>query len=511
MLHIRNSMTGSKEKFVPINYPDVLIYACGVTTYDLCHIGHATQALAFDLIVNYLRFIGYRVKYVRNFTDVDDKIINAAKEQKIAPIDLSAKMIDSACKNYQSLNISSPDHEPKVSEMIEEIIKFIQKLIEKKLAYSTDQGHVYFNVDGFSDYGKLSNRSLDQSLNLTRDTVSEGKKHSHDFALWKAVTDGSISWESPWSSGRPGWHIECSTMIAQTLGKSIDIHGGGRDLLFPHHENEIAQSQGCFDQQFVKYWMHSGLITVDGQKMSKSLGNQITIDQFLLHHPAELLRFYCYSHHYRSDIDFNHRQLKKLEKKLLYYYCSLKIINQIISSHLLSEKLNHQDYQLESSQQSNNHSFDVYFDYQSMKQSIYSGLNDDFNSPLVLSQLGKYFTKARSLIEKIENCSNLSQSPESSQHIFIQLHIFKRYLKDISEIFKLLADDPDNFIHQLKQKFLVKIGLTNQDLLTQINLRNHARSIKNYSLADQIRKELLSKGILLCDQDNFTEWTINHD
>ena len=280
-MKIYNSLTKKKEDFIPIEKDNVKMYACGITVYDDSHIGHARQAITYDMVCCYLRFIGYNVKYVRNYTDVDDKIIARANALNMNALEYSEDRIKDAEEVFKRLGVDVADVKAKASENIENIIDFVSKLIEKGYAYPTEKGDVYFDVKKFKEYGKLSKINIDDLLNGVRKDVEEGKKDPIDFALWKSAKTGEISWKSPWGDGRPGWHIECSTMVLNNLGETIDIHGGGKDLVFPHHENEIAQSEALTGKPLAKYWIHNGLIKINGQKMSKSLGNSLTIKQAL--------------------------------------------------------------------------------------------------------------------------------------------------------------------------------------------------------------------------------------
>ena len=270
-MKIINSMTGKKEEFVPIKDGELKMYACGITVYDLSHIGHARQAIVYAMITEYFRYKGYKVTYVRNYTDVDDKIINRANQYGKNALEFSKEQIIETEKDMADLHVVDADIKTKASEYIDQIIKFVEKLIEKGYAYPTEKGDVYYSVKSFSEYGKLSHRKVEDLLNGVRIELEEGKKAPEDFALWKSAKSGEIYWESPWGKGRPGWHIECSAMALDTLGETIDIHGGGRDLLFPHHENEIAQSEALTGKKFANYWSHCGLIKINGEKMSKSL------------------------------------------------------------------------------------------------------------------------------------------------------------------------------------------------------------------------------------------------
>lgn len=290
-MKIYNSMTRKKEEFKPIEEGKVKMYACGITVYDLSHIGHARQAIVYSMIAEYLRFRGYDVKYVRNYTDVDDKIINRANILGKDPLDFSKEQIREAEIDMKELHVKDADVKPKAYENIDNIIKFVQGLIKKGYAYESSNGDVYYIVRKFNEYGKLSNRNIDELINGVRKNVEVGKRDPLDFALWKAAKPGEISWNSPWGKGRPGWHIECSAMALNELGEMIDIHGGGKDLIFPHHENEIAQSEALNGKTFAKYWSHCGLIKINGEKMSKSLGNSLTIRDALKKYDYEVIKY----------------------------------------------------------------------------------------------------------------------------------------------------------------------------------------------------------------------------
>ncbi|MDX9806453.1 MAG: cysteine--tRNA ligase, partial [bacterium] len=316
MLKIYNTLTEKKEEFVPIHEGKVGIYACGMTVYDKPHIGHARKEVAIDLIVNYLKYCGYEVNYVRNFTDVDDKIIARANERKIGFIELSEENIDAFYQAVDALGLQRPDVEPKATEHIPEIIDMIEKLIKNGYAYPVEDGSVYFAVEKFKGYGKLSNRKLDELIAGTRFEPEAGKRNPLDFALWKASKPEEPKWKSPWGEGRPGWHIECSAMSTKYLGDTFDIHAGGRDLIFPHHENEIAQAECATGKPFVKYWVHNGFLTVEGEKMSKSLHNFITVEDALVQYHPEVLRYFMLSTQYRTPIDFSMSNLKETEKRI---------------------------------------------------------------------------------------------------------------------------------------------------------------------------------------------------
>ncbi len=309
-LRVYNTLSGKKEEFTPINPPKVGMYACGVTVYDYCHIGHARAAVAFDIIARYLRYSGYDVTYVRNYTDIDDKIINRSNEQGVDWKVLAETFIEAHDVDMEALGVKRADVEPRATEYMAQIIDTVKALEEKEFAYEV-QGDVFFEVEAFHGYGKLSRRNIEELQAGARIDVDERKKSPLDFALWKSSKPGEPSWDSPWGRGRPGWHIECSAMSADILGQPFDIHGGGKDLIFPHHENEIAQSEGAFGREFVRYWMHNGFVNIDSEKMSKSLGNFFTIRDVLEKYRPEVVRFFLLSTHYRSPLDFSDKALEE--------------------------------------------------------------------------------------------------------------------------------------------------------------------------------------------------------
>jgi len=328
-MKIYNTLTGKKEEFITLA-PDVVgMYACGVTVYDHCHIGHARSAVVFDVIRRYLKYKGFDVTYVRNFTDIDDKIINRAKQEDISWDAVAGKYTEEYYKDMEMLGVARADVEPKATEHIPEIITIVQGLIDKGFAYETD-GSVYFIVDKFPQYGKLSKRDKEEMVAGARVEVDERKNNPLDFALWKRSKNGEPFWDSPWGPGRPGWHIECTAMSIKHLGESFDIHGGGADLLFPHHENEIAQSEAYTGKPFAKYWVHNGFITIDKEKMSKSLGNFFTIKEVLDKYDPEVLRFFLLSTHYRSPIEFSDELLREAESSIDRYYTTVVRINDFL-------------------------------------------------------------------------------------------------------------------------------------------------------------------------------------
>ena len=324
MLKLFNTLTREKEIFKPIHAGKIGMYVCGVTVYDLCHIGHGRTFVCFDVVARYLRYLGYDLTYVRNITDVDDKIIKRALENKETCDQLVDRMVVEMYKDFDALNILRPDFEPRATHHIPEIIALVEKLIQRGHAYVADNGDVMFDVESFKEYGKLSRQDLEQLQAGARIEINEIKKNPMDFVLWKMSKPNEPSWDSPWGKGRPGWHIECSAMNSKQLGEHFDIHGGGSDLMFPHHENEIAQSCCAHGNQYVNYWLHSGMIMVDKEKMSKSLGNFFTIRDVLSHYDAESVRYFLLTAHYRSQLNYSEENLNLAHGALERLYTALR-------------------------------------------------------------------------------------------------------------------------------------------------------------------------------------------
>jgi cysteinyl-tRNA synthetase len=478
-LKVTNTLTKRKEDLVPIQPGLIKMYACGVTVYDHCHIGHAMQAIYFDTIRNYLEYIGYKVQYVRNFTDVDDKIIARAKDMGIPPLQLSQQIIESSDEDMKSLGIRPADVEPKVSDTIPEIIQMIEKLVEKGHAYATSEGNVYFRVRTKADYGKLSNRNLEEAVAGTRDIHEGDKEDDHDFALWKSSTVEGAKWPSPWGVGRPGWHIECSAMAKKFLGDSFDIHGGGRDLVFPHHENEIAQSEAANSTKFANYWLHSGLLTINKQKMSKSLGNHILIRDFVKKWPAEVLRLAYLLQHYTSNTDFSESVFQLCAKRLLYYYETIRAIDLAVG--LASfDKIKGDPIAVEATKQ------------------FHEAMSDDFNTVKAIGELNGYFKKANELLK--------GKKSTDRDH---SLAVYGAVLRELFGVLSILKHDAGQFIATLKGNIIKDLGLEESYVTKLIEERAAARAAKDYARGDEIRKELLTKGIVLKDSPMGTDWTID--
>ena len=360
MIKIYNSLTHKKEEFKPREAGKVGIYVCGITTYDYLHLGHARMLLAFDVVTRYLRASGFDVTYVRNITDIDDKIINRAKENGELFSDLTRRFIDAMHEDERALSVLPPDVEPRATSHIEEIVAMIERLLAKDMAYKVSNGDVYFSVMNFPDYGKLSKKKMDELLDGARIEVGELKKDPRDFVLWKSSPDDGVGWDSPWGYGRPGWHIECSAMSTCCLGDNFDIHGGGSDLLFPHHENEVAQSEAATGKTFANVWMHNGPLRVDNEKMSKSLNNFFTVREILENYDAEVIRHLLIASHYRSPINYSEQSLRQSISVLERFYNALKDLDTAGAKSLTNSRF---------------------------EKAFYAAMDDDFNTPEAFSVL----------------------------------------------------------------------------------------------------------------------------
>jgi cysteinyl-tRNA synthetase len=479
LIKVSNSLSRKKEEFKPLKSGVVNMYACGVTPYDEAHIGHAMQAIIFDTIRRYLEFKGYKVNYVRNFTDVDDKIINRANKEGLKPLDISKKYINETKEDLKLLKIKPATYEPLVSKHIKDIIDFVQGLVEKGFAYKTESG-VYFDVLKFKAYGKLSGRSVEDLR--SEDSKIGDKKNPLDFSLWKKSKPGEPKWDSPWGEGRPGWHIECSALAKAYLGDSIDIHGGGIDIIFPHHENEVAQSEALTGKPFAKYWLHNGLLMVGKQKMSKSLGNFLTVKDALKKYMSDVIRYMILSFSYNSSVNFEEKNLSSAEKRIYYYYSSILKLNEIKEKNIEGEVLE-----------------DIKKECESLKEKIISSMDDNFNSAKSLSFLNEFFTSINQTIkEKKENLSVKT------------INEIEDVLSFIKNLFSILDEVPSKYIESYKEKVLTRLGIKKENLESLLNERNQARKNKDFKRADEIRDDLLKKGIFIMDvPGGKTDWMYN--
>ena len=479
-MKIYNSLTRKKEEFIPIEKDNVKMYACGITVYDDSHIGHARASITYDMICCYLRFLGYKVKYVRNYTDVDDKIIARANALNMNALDYSEDRIRAAEEVFEKLGADFPDIKCKASENIDNIIDFVSKLIEKGYAYPTEKGDVYYSVKKFKDYGKLSNINTDDLLNGVRKDVEEGKQDPLDFAVWKAAKPGEISWKSPWGEGRPGWHIECSCMVLHNLGETIDIHGGGKDLIFPHHENEIAQSEALTGKPLANYWIHNGLIKINGQKMSKSLGNSLTIKEALALYNPEVVRYAIVSKSYSSDIDLGESEFALAEKHLYYFYNTMNAIDKFLAQNTEMKEVANEVAD-------------------GIEAKFREAMDDDFNTPVAVAELFADFKYVNNLLK--------DNKVPADEKAYI-LNKIKSEIVKLYNIMGLFKEDVQGLIDDLKNKYINKLGLDVAEIERKIEERATAKLEKNYELADRLRNELDQNGIILNDSKDGTNWDI---
>ncbi|CAK0743903.1 cysteine--tRNA ligase [Gammaproteobacteria bacterium] len=478
MLQIHNSLTNHKESFTSITPGEVRLYVCGMTVYDYCHIGHARVMVVFDVVVRYLRNRGFAVTYVRNITDIDDKIIHRAAENSEDISTLTARFITAMRQDAQSLGVLPPDQEPRATDSIPLMLAMIGRLLASRHAYQASNGDIYYDVSCFPNYGQLSGKHPEELRAGARVEVTEAKDDPLDFVLWKAAKPSEPAWDAPWGAGRPGWHIECSAMSTAALGNHFDIHGGGADLQFPHHENEIAQSESATGEPFVNYWMHNGFVRVDNEKMSKSLGNFFTVREVLIHYSPEVLRFFIIFSHYRSPLNYSDQNLDLARTALTRLYTALRGLNRM-------------DNFVESN-------FTARF---------HASMEDDFNTPQALAVC---FDLAREI--------NRIRNEDKSQASCLATEL--RYL---GGILGLLQDDPDVFLHGgmisgVNDEFKLNLN-TDKDQFTSGSLdstaidaailaRQTARKAKNFAISDRIRDELKQQGILLEDRhDGVTTWS----
>lgn len=472
-MKLYNVLTRKKEEFVPQEDGKVKMYACGITASGDAHIGHAYQAIIFDVIKKYLEYIGYDVTYVRNYTDVDDKIIIRSRALGVNPTDYANKLMAKIDKELAALFVDKPTIQSKATECIPDMINFIEKLIETGHAYATENGDVFFDVSSFPEYGKLSNRVVEDSLSGVRKDVEPGKRDDKDFALWKNAKDDEIWWESPWGPGRPGWHIECSAMSMKYLGETIDIHGGGKDLIFPHHENEIAQSESLTGKKFANYWLHNGLIKVNGQKMSKSLNNGILLEDLLKEYNPEVVRLSLLENNYRSDMNVIDGMFDQNESKIYSVY---KLFNQIDK---LTTDLNPEE---------NN------TDYEEMNKTFINAMSNDFNTSLAISTIFEYVNILNKLLNKKEYQRVLN---------------IKTALIKIYKTLGLLQQEPITVIEQIKNKYIEIYNIDEEKVNKLISERQNYKTEKNWQEADRVRNELLNMGVVIKDNGDITEWDID--
>jgi len=474
-LKMYNTLTGEKEVFNSLEPGRVSMYVCGPTTYNYIHLGNARPLVVFDTVRRFLEYLGYEVKYVQNFTDVDDKIIRKSKEENVKPHELAERFIREYYQDADALRVKRANIHPRVSEHMDEIIKFIMGLVEKGIAYEVE-GDVYFSVSRFADYGKLSGRSLEDLQAGARVEVDARKDNPADFALWKKVKVGEPSWESPWGYGRPGWHIECSAMSHKYLGATFDIHAGGCDLVFPHHENEIAQSEGLYDAPMARYWLHNGFITVNQEKMSKSLGNFFLVRDILQKFSASVIRFYLLSTHYRSPLDFADDKLESARKGLERLQTSYRLLQEHLDQGNIIVETNQTDIFVE---------FDK--DINGYRKQFLDAMNDDFNTALAIAVLFDFARSINTIISKGRITSKEQQILVSAAKVYIELAGVLGL-----EIEEAQVEGGSDLVDGLMELVL--------------SIRKEAREKKDYQTSDKIRDTLKNLGLILEDTPQGVRW-----
>ena len=454
MLKIFNTLTRNKELFKPLKPPQVGLYVCGVTVYDYCHIGHARIYAVADMFVRYLRWQNYQVNYVRNITDVDDKIIKRAAENKENIDALTERFIQAMHEDFSALGFLTPEHEPRATHYIPQMITLIEKIIAHNQAYVASNGDVYFEVRRFSEYGCLSHHNIEQLESGARVEIADAKRDPLDFVLWKLAKPGEPSWDSPWGKGRPGWHIECSAMSMDLLGEHFDLHAGGRDLIFPHHENEIAQSEAASQQKFVNLWMHGGFVQIDKEKMSKSLGNFILIRDALRDHSAETIRYFLLASHYRSPLIYADDVLQQARQALTRFYTALRFLPD-------AERVKGSNFE----------------------QQFIAAMDDDFNTPIALSVLFELAHEIQRLRE--------TDPEKAATHAAL--------LRYLAHVLGLLQQNPERF-------FQTAAGVDTAKIEGLISARQEARQNKNWAEADRIRQALTAMSISVEDGQMGSTW-----
>jgi cysteinyl-tRNA synthetase len=485
-----NTLTRRKEAFEPLSPGKVGLYACGVTVYDDCHLGHARSSVAFEVIVRYLLHRGFEVTWVRNFTDIDDKIIRRAQETGLSWQEVAERYVASFQDDMAALGVPPAQIEPRATQHLPEIIDLIRRLEDKGFAYE-GEGDVYFRVRRFPGYGKLSGQSLEDMQAGARVEVNPHKEDPLDFALWKGSKPGEPAWKSPWGSGRPGWHIECSAMSMYYLGESLDLHGGGQDLVFPHHENEIAQSEAATGKPFARYWLHHGLLTLDQEKMSKSLKNFFTVKEVLARFPAEVVRFFLINCHYRSPLDFSDQALAEAETALLRLYTTLGRLKDILGQHQQVTGPAPADFS------SSLLAADELARLRSLRSRFEAAMDDDLNTAQALGYL----------FEAVRLTNRLLEHPASETPYLALLKEVHHDLSSLGRVLNLLQADPQDMVTSLRQKAL-DLKISPEEIEKLIASRTQARKNKDFAQADNIRKKLYEMDIILEDTPQGTVWRV---
>jgi cysteinyl-tRNA synthetase len=479
-ISIYNSETHKKEDFQPIDPNEVKMYVCGPTVYDLLHVGNFRGAIFFNLVRNWFEFRGFKVNFVYNYTDVDDKIINRAKADGVDAHVISEKYIQEFERDFASLKLRKHTHNPKVTEFMNPIIAFVETLIKNGVAYEVE-GDVYFDVHAFPKYGKLSHKNLEDLESGARIEVDERKKNPADFALWKKAKPGEPFWKSPWGEGRPGWHIECSAMARTLLGDTIDIHGGGLDLLFPHHENEVAQSEGATGKPFVRYWMHNNMLNFGSQKMSKSLGNVRSARSFIAEYHPEIFKYMMLSAHYRSILDFSPDQFEHVISNLARIYSALALASRVAQA---PSEATPADFQKV---------------LDTAKAGVESALDDDFNTPEALARL---FEVIRTFNNTVRTPGPVTLKKAAVAKAFLQ------WTGWLGNLMSLFAENPADFLRFLDDMLLKQKKLERASIDALVQERAQARQNKDFSRSDELRKQLTEMGIAVQDGPQGSEWEV---
>jgi len=480
-LRIFNTRSGKKEEFVPRVQGKVGMYVCGVTVYDYCHVGHARSAVAFDVIYRYLKRLGYEVNFVRNFTDIDDKIIKRAAERNVPWTDITREFIDAFYEDMGRLNIEEPASEPRATDHIDDMISMISTLIERKHAYESE-GDVFYSVRSFSGYGELSGKRIEDLQSGARIEVNETKKDPLDFALWKKSKPGEPFWESPWGQGRPGWHIECSAMSGKLLGETFDIHGGGKDLVFPHHENEVAQSCGATGHNPVRYWMHNGFVNIDKEKMSKSLDNFFTIREIYEKFHPETLRLFLISCQYRGPIDFSQHNLEEAEKVATRFYEALESADAILEKHKGPDCAD----------------LEKDIEAHPLLSGFDEAMCDDFNTAVAVAHLNEALRTLNPCLQNVD---------PDDEHIR-KIAVISGAIKKVGNLLGLFYSSPEDFKSAAFDRKRMDTGIDPAKVEALIQERNNARAEKNWAVADQKRDELVAMGVAIEDGPEGTTWKL---
>lgn len=483
---IYNTLSRQKEEFIPLENNKIKMYVCGITAYDYCHIGHARSTVVFDVMVRYLRHIGYNVIFVRNFTDIDDKIINRAIQENISSEQVAGKYIDAFYEDMDRLGVLRADIEPKATTHIREMISLVRLLEQKGFAYSTASGDVYFRVRKMEHYGRLSGRNIEELQSGGRVAPGEEKEDPLDFALWKSSKPGEPAWDSPWGDGRPGWHLECSAMSEKYLGIPFDIHGGGQDLAFPHHENEMAQSEAAFGRQFVKYWVHNGFVRVNSEKMSKSLGNFITIRDILSGFHPEVLRFFLLTKHYRSPLDYSTQYLTEAEKAIKRIYSTIAILEKELSKSKWSRGSDFSDAEKK---------------IDNIISKWDQAMDDDFNTAEAMGHVFSLIRLANRMAE--EKTFRKSEGGREAMNRILST------LNNWGDVLGMFNQPCIDFLDELKSVRCRRNSIDPGLVESLIEKRQSARKNKEFALADKLRDELVEMGIEVMDTPDGVKWDFN--